>query len=49
MDFNIQLKKEKQEMDFTLSKEQDDVKNAAREFALGEFPDRAKSLIGRKN
>lgn len=28
-------------MDFTLSKEQEDIKNAAREFALGEFTDRA--------
>lgn len=28
-------------MDFTLNKEQPDIKNAAREFALGEFPDRA--------
>jgi alkylation response protein AidB-like acyl-CoA dehydrogenase len=28
-------------MDFTLSKEQMDIQNAAREFALGEFPDRA--------
>ena len=28
-------------MDFTLSKEQEDIKNAAREFAQGEFPDMA--------
>ena len=28
-------------MDFTLSKEQEDIVKAAREFALGEFPDRA--------
>ena len=28
-------------MDFELSKEQQDIKQAAREFALGEFPDRA--------
>ena len=28
-------------MDFTLSKEQQDIIKAAREFALGEFPDRA--------
>lgn len=31
-------------MDFTLSKEQIDIKNAAREFALGEFPDRAQEF-----
>jgi hypothetical protein len=28
-------------MDFKLSAEQIDIKNAAKEFALGEFPDRA--------
>jgi len=31
-------------MDFTLSKEQEDIKNAAREFAQGEFPDRAQEF-----
>lgn len=31
-------------MDFTLSKEQEDIKNAAREFALGEFTDRAQEF-----
>ena len=28
-------------MDFTLTKEQEDIRKAAKEFALGEFPDRA--------
>jgi len=28
-------------MNFTLNKEQQDIKNAAREFAIGEFTDRA--------
>ncbi len=31
-------------MDFSLSKEQKDIQNAAREFALGEFPDRAQEF-----
>jgi len=31
-------------MDFRLSKEQIDIKNAAREFALGEFPERAQEF-----
>ncbi|MFH1122701.1 MAG: acyl-CoA dehydrogenase family protein, partial [Pseudomonadota bacterium] len=31
-------------MDFTLSKEQIDIQKAAREFALGEFPDRAQEF-----
>jgi alkylation response protein AidB-like acyl-CoA dehydrogenase len=31
-------------MDFILSKEEEDIKNAAREFALGEFPDRAQEF-----
>ncbi len=31
-------------MDFRLSKEQIDIRNAAREFALGEFPDRAQEF-----
>ena len=31
-------------MDFELSKEQQDIKQAAREFALGEFPDRAQEF-----
>ena len=31
-------------MDFTLSKEQKDIKRAAREFALGEFPERAQEF-----
>ncbi len=31
-------------MDFRLSKEQEDIKLAAREFALGEFPDRAQEF-----
>jgi alkylation response protein AidB-like acyl-CoA dehydrogenase len=31
-------------MDFTLSKEQEDIRNAAREFAQGEFPDRAQEF-----
>jgi len=31
-------------MDFTLTKEQEDIKNAAREFALGEFTDRAQEF-----
>jgi alkylation response protein AidB-like acyl-CoA dehydrogenase len=32
------------EMDFTLSKEQEDIKHAARAFALGEFPDKAQEF-----
>ena len=31
-------------MDFKLSAEQIDIKNAAKEFALGEFPDRAQEF-----
>jgi len=31
-------------MDFTLSREQQDIQRAAREFALGEFPDRAQEF-----
>ena len=31
-------------MDFSLTKEQQDIKMAAREFALGEFPDRAQEF-----
>ena len=31
-------------MDFTLTKEQRDIQNAAREFAEGEFPDRAEEF-----
>jgi len=31
-------------MDFTLSKEQRDIQKAAREFAMGEFPDRAQEF-----
>jgi len=31
-------------MDFTLTKEQQDIKKAAREFALGEFPERAQEF-----
>ena len=31
-------------MDFTLSKEQQDIQQAAREFALGEFPERAQEF-----
>ena len=31
-------------MDFTLTKEQEDIQKAAREFALGEFPDRAQEF-----
>lgn len=31
-------------MDFRLSKEQQDIKQAARDFALGEFPDRAREF-----
>jgi len=31
-------------MDFSLSKEQQDIQKAAREFALGEFPDRAQEF-----
>jgi len=31
-------------MDFRLTKEQEDIKKAAREFALGEFPDRAQEF-----
>jgi len=33
-------------MDFTLTKEQQDIIKAAREFASGEFPERHRSLIG---
>ena len=29
------------QMDFLLSKEQQDIQKAARDFAVGEFPDRA--------
>jgi len=31
-------------MDFTLTKEQQDIQKAAREFALGEFPERAQEF-----
>jgi alkylation response protein AidB-like acyl-CoA dehydrogenase len=31
-------------MDFQLSQEQQDIKKAAREFALGEFPQRAQEF-----
>ncbi|OPX33529.1 MAG: hypothetical protein B1H11_12430 [Desulfobacteraceae bacterium 4484_190.1] len=37
-------RKEKRNMDFKLSKEQTDIKNAAREFAVGEFTERAQEF-----
>ena len=32
-------------MDFTLTKEQQDIQQAAREFALGEFPKKMKNKV----